>query len=152
MKKYLFCLNFTIILILLFAFLFILRSIYASGEPGYGGDPIGGPGEPGHGGDPVIPSPPLLFVSCYASPNPANVNQTVSFIAVVSGGIGSYTYHWSGACIGNSSVCYKSFSVAGVYTAYLTVTSGSQFQSTFCSVRVNANLPTVITLPAVESL
>jgi hypothetical protein len=101
---------------------------------------------------PSSPSPPPLYVSCYASPNPVNAGQTVMFISDVSGGVGGYTYNWSGACTGNSSVCYKSFSVAGVYTAYLTVTSGSQFQSTLCSIRVNANLPTVITLPAVESL
>jgi hypothetical protein len=98
------------------------------------------------------PPPPPLYASCYASPNPVRVGQTVMFISNVSGGVGGYTYNWSGACTGSSSVCYRSFSLAGVYTAHLTVSSGSQFQSTLCSVRVNANLPRVVTLPAVESL
>ena len=93
-----------------------------------------------------------LSVSCSASPNPANVNQTVTFTANVSGGSGSYTYNWSGACTGSSSVCYRNFSIAGTYTAYLTVTSGSQTRSTYCSVVVNPSLPQVITLPPVGTL
>ena len=62
-----------------------------------------------------------LSVSCHASPNPAQINQTVTFSSNVSGGSGNYTYYWSGATYGNSSYSQKSFSSYGNYTAYLTV-------------------------------
>jgi len=224
MKDYLFYLNFTFIFISVFACLFTLRSVYASGEQGQGGDSMvaliaplqvscsaspnparidenvsfianvsGGNGFYTYlwsgacrGFSPVChrsfsaagtytayllvisglqskstfcsvrvnqpPPPPPLSVSCNASPNPANVNQTVSFIANVSGGSSSYTYNWSGDCIGSSQICSRNFPLVGTYTANLTVTSGTQSKSTSCSVRINANLPIVITSPAVESL
>jgi len=95
-----------------------------------------------------------LQVSCSASPNPANIGQTVVFTANVSGGTGSYSYSWSGACFGFSSTCSRSFSSAGTYTATVTVTSGSQTQSASCSVTVNQPVrpPVVITLPPVTTL
>ena len=95
-----------------------------------------------------------LQVSCYASPNPANVGQTVTFYANVSGGTGTYYYSWSGACTGTSSSCSRSFSSSGTYTATVTVTSGSQTQSASCSVTVNRPVtpPVVITLPPVTTL
>ncbi len=79
-----------------------------------------------------------LYVSCYASPNPANLNQTVTFYANVSGGTGTYSYSWSGACSGFSSTCSISFSSPGTYTVNLTVTSGNQTQSASCSVNVSS--------------
>ncbi|GIW67614.1 MAG: hypothetical protein KatS3mg096_482 [Candidatus Parcubacteria bacterium] len=95
-----------------------------------------------------------LQVSCSASPNPANVNQTVIFTANVSGGNGSYSYSWSGACSGSSSTCSRSFSSAGTYTANITVTSGNETKSASCSVTVNQPVrpPAVITLPPVITL
>ncbi len=95
-----------------------------------------------------------LQVSCHASPNPANVGQTVVFTANVSGGTGTYSYVWSGACSGSSSTCFRSFSSPGTYTATVTVTSGNQFQSASCSVTVNQLIhpPVVITLPPVTTL
>jgi hypothetical protein len=79
-----------------------------------------------------------LSVSCYASPNPAQINQTVTFSSNVSGGSGNYTYYWSGATYGNSSYSQKSFSSYGNYTAYLTVNdSQNRSASTSCSVNVN---------------
>jgi uncharacterized repeat protein (TIGR01451 family) len=80
-----------------------------------------------------------INISCYASPNPVNVNQTVSFICNVSGGTGTYTYSWSGACTGSSSTCTNSFSSQGTQTATLFVTSGSQTNSATASVNVNQN-------------
>ncbi|GIW67612.1 MAG: hypothetical protein KatS3mg096_480 [Candidatus Parcubacteria bacterium] len=79
-----------------------------------------------------------LQVSCSASPNPANVNQTVVFTANVSGGNGSYSYSWSGACSGSSSTCSRSFSSAGTYTANITVTSGNETKSASCSVNISS--------------
>ena len=79
-----------------------------------------------------------LSVSCNVSPNPAQINQTVTFSSNVSGGSGNYTYYWSGATYGNSSYSQKSFSSNGNYTAYLTVNdSQNKSASTSCSVNVN---------------
>ena len=86
-------------------------------------------------------SQPSLSVSCYASPNPANTNQTVTFYSNVSGGTGNYTYSWSGSCTGSSSSCSRSFSSAGTYTANLSVTSGNESRSTSCSVTINQPQP-----------
>jgi hypothetical protein len=80
-----------------------------------------------------------LTVSCYASPNPADVNETVTFTANATGGTGSYIYSWSGACTGSSQTCQKSFSSAGTYTATVNVTSGSQTKSASCSVTVQSS-------------
>jgi len=95
-----------------------------------------------------------LQVTCTASPNPANVGQTVVFSANVSGGTGVYSYSWSGACSGFSSTCSRSFSFPGTYTATVTVTSGNQTQSASCSVTINQPVrpPVVITLPPVTTL
>ena len=78
-----------------------------------------------------------LVVSCYATPNPANSNQSVSFISTVSGGTGSYTYSWSGACSGSSQVCTNSYSQSGTQTATVNVNSGAQTNSSTCSVNIN---------------
>src|SRR5680860_173803 len=88
-----------------------------------------------------------LSVSCHASPNPAQTNQTVTFSSNVSGGSGSYTYYWSGATYGNNSYSQKSFSSYGNYTAYLTVNdSQNRSASTSCSVNVNDQCTNTSTL------
>lgn len=94
-----------------------------------------------------------LQVSCSAIPNPAKVNENVIFTANVLGGQPPYYYNWTGACTGSSNTCATSFNSVGTYTAtiYVKDASGNQAQAS-CSVRVTANLPTVITLPPVETL
>ena len=86
-----------------------------------------------------------LVVSCFATPNPAQTNQQVSFIASVSGGTGSYTYSWSGACAGTSQVCSNTFSEPGTKTATVSVTSGSQTTSSTCSAVVSQSCATHFT-------
>ena len=81
-----------------------------------------------------------LNVSCIANPSSAQVNQSVNFIANVSGGTGSYNYSWSGACSSSSQTCYNSFTTPGTYNASLYVTSGSQTQSVSCSVNVTQQI------------
>jgi uncharacterized repeat protein (TIGR01451 family) len=78
-----------------------------------------------------------LSASCSASPNNPNVNQQVNFYANASGGTGSYTYSWSGACSGSSQNCYSTYSQNGTYSAIVNITSGSQTQQATCSVNVN---------------
>jgi len=80
---------------------------------------------------------PTLIASCSASPNPANTNQTVTFVPSVSGGTGSYSYSWTGACNGYSQNCNNSFSSSGTQTAFLQITSESQTANTSCQVSVN---------------
>ena len=89
----------------------------------------------------------LLSVSCYTSPNPSQINQTVTFYSNVSGGSGSYTYSWSNYASGNNSYYQTTFGYAGTYTAYLTVSdSYGRSGSTTCSATVygqSANTPTL---------
>ena len=82
-------------------------------------------------------SSPTLNVSCSASPNPANTNQTVTFNSSTSGGTGSHIYSWTGACTGSSQNCSNSFSASGTYTVTVNVTSGSQTGYANCSVNIN---------------
>jgi len=88
-----------------------------------------------------------LSVSCYASPNPSQVNQAVTFYGNVSGGSGSYTYSWSNYASGNNSSYQTTFGYAGTYTAYLTVyDSYGRSGSTTCNATVygqSANTPTL---------
>jgi len=80
-----------------------------------------------------------LYASCYTSPNPAQINQTVTFYSNVSGGTGNYTYYWSGATYGNNSYSQKTFSSYDNYTAYLTVyDSQSRSASTSCGVNIQS--------------
>ena len=94
-----------------------------------------------------------LEVRCAASPNPARINQTVTFIATTNGGNPPYAYSWSGACAGSSNSCQRVFNNTGSFTAYLTVRDYSgNTRSTQCSVNVQGSAPRVITLPPVETL
>ncbi|MGC8880816.1 MAG: PKD domain-containing protein [Minisyncoccia bacterium] len=88
-----------------------------------------------------------LSVSCWASPNPGQINQTITFYSSVSGGSGIYYYNWSGDASGNSSYSYRSFSNSGTYWAYLAVNdSQGRTGSASCSVYIEApstNYPTL---------
>ena len=80
-----------------------------------------------------------LVVSSYATPNPANVGQQVSFIATATGGTGSYIYSWTGACAGSGQVCNATFSQSGTQTATVTVASGSQTNTSITTITINQN-------------
>ncbi|MDD5760628.1 MAG: hypothetical protein PHF45_01020, partial [Candidatus Pacebacteria bacterium] len=90
-----------------------------------------------------------LSVSCYASPVSAQTDQTITFYSNVSGGLGNYSYYWSGAASGYNSYYRRSFSSTGNYTAYLTVyDSQGRSASTSCNVYIYsgsqcANPPTI---------
>ncbi len=94
----------------------------------------------------IIPS---LSVSCYASPSSAQINQTITFYSNVSGGIGNYSYYWSGVASGYNSYYQRSFTSPGTYTAYLTVyDSQGRSASTSCNAYINGgsqctNPPTI---------
>lgn len=91
---------------------------------------------------------PLLSVSCSASPASVMVGQSTTWAAFPFGGIGSYTYSWSGtdSLSGTSVNVAKSYSTVGTKTGTVTVTSGSQSVSVNCSNSVTATAP----VPAVS--
>lgn len=78
-----------------------------------------------------------LNVTCSAYPNPAGIGQNVVFSANATGGTGSYSYTWTGACSGYLQTCSNKFYYPGTQTAVLNVVSGSQSDSASCSVQVN---------------
>jgi hypothetical protein len=76
-----------------------------------------------------------LTASCYGSPNPAIVNNTnVIWTATSTGGIGSYTYLWSGTdnLISGSSSVTKTYTATGTKLANVLVTSGAATTSVSC--------------------
>lgn len=80
-----------------------------------------------------------LYASCTANPTSANTNQTVNWYATATGGIGSYTYSWSGTdgLSGSNQTVSKSYSSAGSKTGTVTVTSGSETKTVNCFTNVN---------------
>ncbi len=91
---------------------------------------------------------PPLGLSMSVFPSPALTTDLVTFYAVPSGGTGTYSYQWSGACIGSSSnMCTTVFPSAGDYTATATVTSGSQTISGDIDVTVNWPPLNVLIIP-----
>jgi hypothetical protein len=71
---------------------------------------------------------PLSITSISASPTWDRVPTQVTFEVSVSGGTGSYDYEWDGIVSGSSSTETETFNEGddGTYTAWVTVTSGSQ--------------------------
>ncbi|MDO8486460.1 MAG: PKD domain-containing protein, partial [Candidatus Staskawiczbacteria bacterium] len=77
-----------------------------------------------------------LDVSTSVYPSSPRVNQSVTFTSSVSGGVGNYTYSWTGDCTSHSANCNTTFNQSGTYTAYLSVTSGNQTETSTESVNV----------------
>lgn len=90
------------------------------------------------------PTPPApLSAFCSAQPSDALLNQNVAFVSQVSGGIGTYTYSWTGGCNASTANCQTNFPTAGTYTANLSVTSGVQNAGYSCQVNVTPPIPQV---------
>jgi len=84
-------------------------------------------------------NPSDLVASCYSTPNPVNVGQQISFVSNATGGNGSYTYSWTGACMGSSQVCSTLFNDSGNRQATITVTSDGHQTSAVCEAGINQN-------------
>ncbi len=82
----------------------------------------------------IKPAP--ATVTCSASPGSANPGASITFSASASGGVGSYTYEWSGVCTGTSSTCTENFTTLGIKTATVKIVSGAQSASTDCSASI----------------
>lgn len=70
------------------------------------------------------PGPSPLSVDISVSPNPANVGETVTWLASVSGGTSPYTYSWSGSdgLSGSGLSVSKSYGTVGSKTGTVNVT------------------------------
>ena len=97
----------------------------------------------------------LSVISCSASPNPANINDTVMWRANgVSGGngIGSYSYQWyeNGDPIIpniNRSEITTEYRTQGTYNTFVRVTSGNQsVTSPPCFVTINPPISSSVTV------
>jgi hypothetical protein len=91
-------------------------------------------------------NPPPLTIACSATPSTVNVGDSITWSASASGGIGGYSYSWTGTdgLIGNTKSVSKSYSSSGLKTATVTVTSGSQTMSASVSA-------TIIPLPVQDT-
>ena len=82
---------------------------------------------------------PTLSASCSAIPAQIYSGQSAKFSSSITGGSGSYSYSWSGDCIGSGSSCTAIFSDSGNKQAKLNVTSSDgQTINTQCSTNVNS--------------
>lgn len=81
---------------------------------------------------------PTLAVNCQPAPAAISPNQTLTWIASVSGGSGFHNYFWSGTdgLSGSGSSVVKHYTSPGVKLATVTVTSGVQSASQTCSAVV----------------
>ena len=108
---------------------------------------------------------PGLNVSCNATPNSTTVGQAVTFNSSVSGGVGGYTYSWTATgtdatgsphtCKSGGSTassCSEEFNTAGIKTATVSVTSGTQNSSSSCSATAGVPGVNVSCSPASQSV
>jgi hypothetical protein len=100
-------------------------------------------------GQACVDNPADFTVTASASPNPATTTQQVTFspTTISSDSTKTYTYIWTGDCVGIGQTCQKTFTQPGSYTAIVTVTSGSQTKIASASV----NVGTSVTTPSVQT-
>jgi hypothetical protein len=95
-----------------------------------------------------------LQIGCYSDPSSVRVNQPVTWQAEVTGGVGPYTYSWTGSdgLTGSQSSIIKYYNTAGSKSAIVSVTSADgRTGNKACTnaVAVKSNVSTVVTKPAV---
>jgi hypothetical protein len=81
-----------------------------------------------------------LGVSCYGTPSQANMFDSVTWYANVTGGNGYYTYTWNGtdALYGSGQNISKMYPSVGYKTASVTVTSNGQSVTNSCAINVGS--------------
>jgi hypothetical protein len=80
-----------------------------------------------------------LDIACYSNPRTVTVNQPANWITEVTGGVGPYTYTWSGSddLSGNTSSVSKYYSTAGNKSAIISVRStDGRSETRACSTSV----------------
>lgn len=95
--------------------------------------------------------------SCYATPERALANESVTWLSIVSGGTASTTYSWDGTdnLTGNRPITSKIYTSNGVKSAMLTVTSGNDRVVAACTNSITVgpkpvstmNLASAVTVP-----
>jgi hypothetical protein len=82
-----------------------------------------------------------MSVSCYASPQNAQVNSSVTWYATASGGNGNYSYTWTGGngFSGTGQTISQYYTTSGLQTATVNVNSNGMIQSASCSTYVGNN-------------
>jgi hypothetical protein len=92
------------------------------------------------------PAQPII-ASCSASPNPAQIGQTVTWTVSKTGGNGNYSYSWNGNTPTAMSSNATSYTTSGTKTATVTITDTANHSATAsCSVNVTAVPPTITSL------
>lgn len=84
-----------------------------------------------------------LLVTCSVSASTPIVGGTVTWLASASGGVGSYTFSWSGtdALTGTSGSVSKVYTTTGVKTASVSAVSGNSSASCSSSINVTTAPP-----------
>jgi hypothetical protein len=85
-----------------------------------------------------------LNIGCYADPSSASLNQPVTWSVEVTGGVGPYTYSWSGSdgLSGSSDSAIKYYNTYGEKNAVVSVTSADGKTGTrACSSNVTIRRP-----------
>jgi len=94
----------------------------------------------------VTATTPPLTATCSATPTSGLAPLPVSFTGSASGGTGAYSYDWNfgdGSAHAATANALHTYAAAGVYTAVLTVTSGSQTKTCSQVITVTGTSMTV---------
>ncbi|TAK58794.1 hypothetical protein EPO14_03135 [Patescibacteria group bacterium] len=91
-------------------------------------------------------NPGALSASCSPSPSTGYVGDSLTWSVTPSGGVGSYTYVWSGTdgLLGTGATVSKTYGSAGTKSASVIVTSGTGSVTATCATGTIQNTPTVI--------
>lgn len=94
----------------------------------------------------ITVSNPSLSASCNVSPSSGYVGDSLTWTVTPSGGVGSYTYVWSGTdgLSGTGATVSKTYAVAGTKSASVIVTSGTGSVTAACTNGIIQNTPTVL--------
>ena len=99
------------------------------------------PNYPNYPQYPNYPTYSQLYISCIANTSYTTVGSSVSWTATVNGGTGNgyYNFNWSGTdgLNGYGQTAYVQYNYPGTKTASVTVTTGNQTTTQYCSNSVN---------------
>ncbi|TSD05640.1 MAG: hypothetical protein Greene07147_345 [Parcubacteria group bacterium Greene0714_7] len=95
---------------------------------------------------PLTVNPGTLTASCSPSPSTGYVGDSLIWTVTPSGGVGSYTYVWSGTdgLTGTGATVSKTYGTAGTKSASVIVTSGTGAVTATCGAGTIQNTPTVL--------
>ena len=91
-------------------------------------------------------NPGAVTASCSPTPSTGYVGDSLTWTVTPSGGVGSYTYVWSGTdgLLGTGVTVSKTYATAGTKSASVIVTSGAGSVTATCAAGTIQNTPTVL--------